>query len=189
MSLGQAVETAARSIKDALQRLDGDPSRDPAAVGAAMKPLVERYREVFELGVDRPSVLMAASRTVYADPELALLLSRANAGVEETLHNHGLWNVLVLCRGSMHFQWCQRLDDRSNPGKSELRVADDRVLRAGDVGAVGLPPDDIHSFVILEDDTWLYTVAPGDAHPTREIHDLARGTYIERPLGTPTTGR
>lgn len=184
-STAEAVERAAASVKAALRQLDGDPSRDPSAIGEAMAPLVERYREVFEAGAVRPSAVMAESRLVYEDPELILFLSRADAGAEETLHNHGLWNVLVMCAGSMHFRWCERLDDGSQPGKSQLGVVDDRVIRTADVGAVGLPPNDIHSFAVLEDDTWLYTVAPGAANETRETHDLESGTYVERPLGRP----
>lgn len=179
------VITAANAVKGALARLDGDPSRDSSAIGDAMAGLVDRYREVFEFGDDRRSAVMAESRLVYEDPQLTLFLSRADAGAEETLHNHGVWNVLVMCAGGMHFRSCQRLDDRSTQGRSQLKVVDDRVLRAGDVGAVGPPPHDVHSFSVLEDDTWLFTVAPGEANQMRETYDLDAGTYVERPLGRP----
>lgn len=164
-------------MKAVLRDLDGDPTRDPEAIAASLRPIVDVYKEVYELGTDRPTALMEGSRTVYADPELTLVLSWVNKSPVEALHNHGIWNVLFVCEGSMQFTWCKRLDDRSEPGKCELEVADDRIMHVGDAGAVGHAPHDIHGFQYLESPTWIITAAPGESNPSREIYDLDAGTY------------
>ena len=77
----------------------------------------------------------------------------------------------------MQFRWYQRLDDRSVPGRADLRVADDRVLRSGDAGIVAPPPNDIHELEVLSDYLWMVVVTPEPEAPVREIYLPEAGTY------------
>lgn len=173
---------SAMGLRRALDGAGGDPSRDPVGVATALLPLVSRRGALYDAGLERTTSLFKESRIIYFDPAVTLYLSLANKGEREPLHNHGIWNILMPCSGSMHFRACQRLDDQSQPGIADLAVVHDRVLGPGDAGIVGTPPHDIHEFDILEDETWFITAAQGPGAAIRQFYDLNTGSYTERAL-------
>jgi predicted metal-dependent enzyme (double-stranded beta helix superfamily) len=174
------IRLAADRMTKILQRDEEDPSRRPQDVAAALASMAGGpYDAWFDLCLERDTQL-AKSRQLYFDPRINFILSHVGTAFREPPHNHWAWNILLIGRGSMHFRWYRRLDDRSEPGKCELELVDDRILGPGDAGIVGAPPHDIHSFEILDDDTWLITVSPDLGATVRQFYDIQGGTYVER---------
>lgn len=173
------IRKAATAMSEVLGRVEQDPSNDPAAVAEALSCLVGPHEPWFDHALQRPTQLKK-SRLIYFDPTLNFILSNVGTDFREPPHNHWAWNILLICSGSMHFRWYRRLDDGSEPGKCQLDLADERILRPGDAGIVGAAPSDIHSFEILDDDTWMVTVSPDLGRPVRQFYDAKAGTYVER---------
>jgi predicted metal-dependent enzyme (double-stranded beta helix superfamily) len=173
------IRKAAAAMSEVLSRVEEDPSNDPGAVGEALSCLVGPHEPWFDHALQRPTQLKK-SRLIYFDPTLNFILSNVGTDFREPPHNHWAWNILLICTGSMHFRWYRRLDDGSEPGHCRLELAEDRILRPGDAGIVGAAPHDIHSFEILDDDTWMVTVSPDLGRPVRQFYDADAGTYVER---------
>ena len=171
------VATAASNYMAVLERNGFDPTQAREDVMAALKPMVDVHKELYESAFVRPTT-MAKSRLLYFDPELLFLISEIGPEFTGPAHNHWYWNVLLICSGRMRFRWYRRLDDRSEPGVAKLELADERILCAGDVGMVAPPPHDVHSFEVLDEHTWLITVAPCPEPDVREFYDVDRGTYV-----------
>lgn len=173
------IRKAAAKMSKVLAGAGQDPSKDPQGVVEALSRLVGVHEGWFDLAMPRPTQL-AKSRLIYFDPTLNLILSNVTTEFREPPHNHWAWNILLICTGSMHFRWFRRLDDGSEPGRCKLELADERILGPGDAGIVGAAPNDIHSFEILDDDTWMVTVSPDLGRPVRQFYDADAGTYVER---------
>jgi len=175
------IRIAATNMAALLARDPLDPTKDPDALAAALAPLVGSHEALFEVAQQRPTALKR-SRLAYYDPGLTILVSAFGPEFREPIHNHGLWNVLLICGGRMHFRGYRRLDDRSREGYAEVSLVEDKIVSAGQIGAVGPPPHDIHALDVLDEDTWLITVSPGDAARVREIYDLATSSYTLQTL-------
>ena len=173
------IRRAAAAMSGVLAGAGQDPSKDPEGVRNALSCLVGPHEPWFDLAMQRPTQLKK-SRLVYFDPTLNFILSNVTTEFREPPHNHWAWNILLICSGSMHFRWFRRLDDGSEPGRCQLELAEERTLHPGDAGIVGASPHDIHSFEILDDDTWMVTVSPDLGRPVRQFYDAETGTYVER---------
>lgn len=178
----QALRAAATATARILEANGGDPARDTEAMQRALAPLVGRHERLFEGALHRPSSLMARSRVIYFDPDMTFILSCGDTSVNTGLHNHGVWNILFICAGSMDFQSCRRHDDLSRDGYADLTVVQDNVVRPGELGVAGVPPHDIHAVRILEPETWILTVAPGHADQLRQFYDPETKSYSVRRL-------
>jgi predicted metal-dependent enzyme (double-stranded beta helix superfamily) len=176
-----AANMAALLAKDPL-----DPTKDREALTRALSPLVGAHEALFEVARERPTVLKR-SRIAYFDPSLTILVSAFGPEFREPIHNHGLWNVLLICQGRMSFREYRRLDDQSRDGYAELSLVEDKIVGAGEIGAVGPPPHDIHALDVLDEDTWMITVTPGDAKNERHIYDPATNSYTLQTLADANT--
>jgi predicted metal-dependent enzyme (double-stranded beta helix superfamily) len=101
-------------------------------------------------------------------------------------HSHRCWVALAPVRG---VETHQRWDAARHPGgRAELRLADERTLRPGDVATL-VPPDDVHnhghvadsgpspySLILLGDNMLMFE---------REEYDPERGTWRKLAPGDP----
>ena len=115
-----------------------------------------------------------------------LVLVHRPEGVMAYTHSHRCWVALAPVRG---VETHQRWDAVRHPGgRAELRLADERALRHGDVATL-VPPDDVHnhghvagsgpspySLILLGDDMLVYE---------REEYDPGRGTWRTLAPGNP----
>lgn len=165
----------------AIIRRDGfDPTTVRKEITAAVQPFVTSHEELeklyFEHGIMRPEP-PDRSRMLFYSPELLFMLSRYGPDFRLPTHNHESWNVLLICRGEMHFRWYRRLDDRTVPGRARIEIVDDLMVRTGEVAFVAKPPHDIHQLEVTQEGTWMLTVQPCHEPPQREIYDAEEGTY------------
>jgi predicted metal-dependent enzyme (double-stranded beta helix superfamily) len=180
------IRTAAANMHALLAGDADDPTKDPEALAAALAPLVGAHEALFDIAHQRPTQLKR-SKLAYFDPGLTILVSAFGPEFREPIHNHGLWNVLLICTGSMSFRGYRRLDDCSREGYAEISLVEDKIVTAGQIGAVGPPPHDIHALDVLEEDTWLITVSPGDAVNVRQIYDPEDNSYTLQTLADANT--
>jgi predicted metal-dependent enzyme (double-stranded beta helix superfamily) len=175
------IRATAANMGVLLARDPLDPTKNPAELAAALAPLVGAHEALFDVAHQRPTALKR-SRLAYFDPGLTILVSAFGPEFREPIHNHGLWNVLLICAGRMHFRGYRREDDQSKDGYAEISLFEDRIVGPGEIGAVGPPPHDIHALDVLDEDTWLITVSPGDASNVRQIYDLETNSYTLQTL-------
>ena len=115
-----------------------------------------------------------------------LVLVHRPEGVMAYTHSHHCWVALAPVRG---VETHQRWDAVRRPGgRAELRLADERALRHGDVATL-VPPDDVHnhghvagsgpspySLILLGDDMLVFE---------REEYDPGKGTWYKLAPGDP----
>ncbi len=93
------------------------------------------------------------------------------------VHDHSMWEMLGLYRGTLDHTLYGRADDMTRPGYAELEVIDHRVMEPGDVICVPPPPHDIHGFTALRDNTWLVAILPGWYPNVRRYFEPERNIY------------
>lgn len=173
------VMEVAQDLLALTRRAGFDPTSMRQEITAALQPFVvtdEELSAMFaEHGLEIPG--LERSRIILHSPELIFMLSKFGTDFILPIHNHESWNVLLICRGQMHFRWYRRLDASSIDGRARLEVADDLMVGTGEVAFIAPPPHDIHQLAITEADTWMLTVTPQPEPPLREIYDVAAGTY------------
>jgi len=153
---------------------------DAAALGKAMDPALRRLMErddLIDVGAPREGNNVAMSRYLYFDSELTILLYHVPKGQPIPPHDHGTWETVSVYRGRMRHVVYRRTDDGTKPGHAELRAIDDRVLERGDFAIVA-PPDDIHGFTALDDDTYGITVVNGAYKAERHYYKPDEKTYV-----------
>ncbi len=172
------IRDCAREIAAALDRHRGDRAELGRAMDNALRRLMERD-DLLELGAPREGNNVAMSRYLYFDGELSILLYQVPKGQTIPPHDHGTWETVSVYRGSMRHIVYARIDDGTKPGFAELRAIDDRVLERNDFAIVA-PPDDIHSFTALADDTYGITVVNGAYKPDRHYYKPDEKSYVVR---------
>lgn len=181
----RTVEQVAHDLLEITRRHDFDPTDARDEITATVQPFVtsaDELAELFEHGGIETAMGASTSRLIYYSPELLFMLSKFETDFVLPVHNHEMWNFLFICRGEMHFRWYRRLDDRSIENEAHLEIADDRKVRAGEVGFIAPPPNDIHQLSISEPGTWMVTVTPRPEPIVREIYNPTAGTYIIKAL-------
>jgi hypothetical protein len=147
---------------------------------------VESATPQFQRFLDQPELLTLGfgigthrtpARLLYNDGQLSIVVGHQPEGVLVPVHDHGMWEMLGLYRGSLEHRLYERDDDGSRPGHATLRLVDTRVLHAGDVITVPPPPHDLHGFSALEEDTYLFAVLPGWYADVRRYFDVKRNSY------------
>jgi predicted metal-dependent enzyme (double-stranded beta helix superfamily) len=171
------IRAAAANMAALLAKNPLDPTEDPEELARALAPLVGAHEALFKVAHERPTELKR-SRIAYFDPGLTILVSAFGPEFREPIHDHGLWNILLICQGRMHFRGYRRLDDLSKDGYAEIGKVEDRIVGPGQIGAVGPPP---------HEDTWMVTVTPGDAKDVRNIYDPAASSYTLQTLAKANT--
>ena len=158
-----------------------DPIKQRDEIAKVLSPFVGVDESIFQYGIKRPQP-PDRTRTIFYSPELLFLLSRFDTDFRLPVHNHEAWNILLICSGTMHFRWYRRVDNGAESGKAKVEIADDRIVKAGELGIVAQPPNDIHQLEILTPGTWMLTVAPCYEPDVRDIHNPPQGTFERKPL-------
>ncbi|TQV81795.1 cysteine dioxygenase family protein [Denitrobaculum tricleocarpae] len=183
-----AQELLAQS-KSILAEGPPDPTRLNRIKGALSK-LSERAELWSETDFPNPSLEEKQNRFQIAqDAEsgLTLYLNVMRPGKKIPPHNHTTWACVAAVEGVETNRLYERLDDRSVPGKAELRETAVVELKPGN--ALGMGPDDIHSVVIGGDSVIRHLHFYGQPLETlsgRISYDLDAGTCRIMDIGVKT---
>jgi predicted metal-dependent enzyme (double-stranded beta helix superfamily) len=140
---------------------------------------VSQRSDLYKLGVKRQAHHIENAKWLYYDDKLTLELDEFPKGKFIPPHDHGVWEALVLCSGTLKHTTYERIDDRSVEGHSELKVVEEVMMKVGDIAMV-VPPSDIHSFEAMSDDTFALTIVGGEYSPLRHYYNLNANTYAVR---------
>lgn len=140
---------------------------------------VSKRPDLYKLGTKRQANHIDNAKWLYYDDQLTLELDEFPHGKFIPPHDHGVWEALVLCKGSLKHTTYERVDDRSVEGHSELKVVEESVMKVGEIAMV-VPPSDIHSFQALTEDTYVLTIVGGEYSPLRHYYNLEANTYAVR---------
>ena len=170
---------AARMIRavEAFEQ-DADSGKLRQALLDATLPISQRA-DLYKLGVKRQANHIENAKWLYYDDQLTLELDEFPKGKFIPPHDHGVWEALVLCKGSLRHTTYKRMDDGSVEGHSELSVVEEVMMKIGDIAMV-VPPSDIHSFEAMSEDTFALTIVGGEYSPLRRYYNLQNNTYAVR---------
>jgi len=139
---------------------EGGPNGDTfAGIAEELRRLGERLGERLGSVVDdRLGGLHGSSASAsivgeHADSSV-LMLVRFPANAPTPVHNHNSWGVVFVARGRDRYERWERLDDGSDPSHADLRLAEERVLEAGDAVWFDGPPQDLHAQQGIGGDAW-----------------------------------
>jgi predicted metal-dependent enzyme (double-stranded beta helix superfamily) len=149
------------------------------AVIESVQRLLGRH-DLVARGIPRRANHAADSAYLYYDEDLSITIARMPNGHPVPIHDHGVWQILGLYRGSMDHVLYERTDDGTRPGLAELKITDERTIASGDVVVMRPPPCDIHEFTALSPDTYILAIVPGDYCEVRKYFDPETSTYFER---------
>ena len=144
----------------------------------AARPLVQRA-DLLSLGTKRMANHIDNSKYLYYDGGLSLTLDEFPKGKLIPPHDHGTWEALVLCTGSLRHTSYLRADNGTVEGRAELRVDEDLEMKPGEIAMV-VPPSDIHSFQAVTDGTFVITIVSGEYALRRHYYNTADNTYQVR---------
>lgn len=174
-----APRQCAHDILACLAKHRGDMSAAAPEATLHIQALLQ-HPGLLELGVPRSSAHTQDSIWLYYDPDFFILISHPAKGVAVPAHNHGTWEAIGLYRGALQYSRYQRRDDGSKPGYADLTLVEERVLRPPEVSILPAPPNDIHGFTGLTDDTYIVAVATGGYAPVRHYYNPAAHSYTAR---------
>ena len=157
---------------------DHDPIKLRQGLLDATLPVSQRS-DLYKLGTKRQANHIENAKWLYYDDQLTLEHDEFPKGKFIPPHDHGVWEALVLCKGSLKHTTYERVDDRSVEGHSELKVVEEVMMKVGDIAMV-VPPSDIHSFEAMTDDTFALTIVGGEYSPLRHYYNLSANTYAVR---------
>ena len=140
---------------------------------------VSQRSDLYKLGVKRQANHIENAKWLYYDDQLTLELDEFPKGKFIPPHDHGVWEALVLCSGTLKHTTYERVDNQSVEGHSELKVVEEVMMKVGDIAMV-VPPSDIHSFEAMSDDTFALTIVGGEYSPLRHYYNLSANTYAVR---------
>src|SRR5258708_18792547 len=145
---GYTARHCAANLIELLDRHGADLEAAARAAVAPVQRLLARP-DLLTLGVDRSANHAGQSLYLYYDFDLQITVSSLALGVPIPVHDHGTWELVGVYRGEVRHTLYRRVDDRSEPGRAELEVIEERLLHQNDVVAA-IPPDaDIHAFTAL----------------------------------------
>jgi predicted metal-dependent enzyme (double-stranded beta helix superfamily) len=93
---------------------------------------------------------------IHKEPNgtLALMLARFPHEAETPVHNHHSWGVVCVVAGRDRYVCWKRVDDASQEGRAEVKVAWEKIMGPGEVVHFGDTPDDIHSQQGVDAPVW-----------------------------------
>lgn len=117
------------------------------------------------------------------DHRFALYMATGKAGKKDVPpHDHCTWAVIASIKGDEENRFYERTDDRSTPGKAQLRQVTTTMVRPG--SAVSLMPDDIHSIHVdtKTDTLHLHLYGLGNEYrPDMVVYNMEEGTFRQFP--------
>ena len=169
-----------------LDELGASDAPDMGQVGRALVGLASDEDFFAPLIAEIPAEAPGVHWLVQPDRGPRLVLVHRPEGVMAYTHSHRCWVAIAPVRGvETHQHWGAI---RHPGGRAELRLADERALRPGDVATL-VPPDDVHnhghvpgsgpspySLILLGDDMLAFE---------RAEFDPERGTWQRLAPGDP----
>jgi predicted metal-dependent enzyme (double-stranded beta helix superfamily) len=159
----------------------------PNEGGTRFQAFVEAASPILNRLLERPDLLTMGFRTathrietrlLYCDGQLTIVAGHEPNGEPIPVHDHGMWEMLGLYRGTLDHTLYERSDGMEMPGHAELRQIDRRVMEPGEVVCVPPPPHDIHGFTAHTENTWLIAVLPGWYPAVRRYFEPATNSYF-----------
>ena len=143
----RAVDSALDWIRDVVGRMG--VTREMLA---AIKPIVTDLASKTELFPAEHFPLPGGKSTIYRlaedrDRNFALYASAGAPGKAQPPHNHTTWTVISGVFGEERNVFFDRVDDRTTPGRGQLQMTDEFIVRRGN--ACALMPDDYHSINVV----------------------------------------
>jgi predicted metal-dependent enzyme (double-stranded beta helix superfamily) len=170
--------TCARQLIELLEANDYDVTGSIEEIRQILDPLLA-HEDLLEIAVPRDPNHIGRSWWLYYDPELSLILAEVKQLEEVPVHNHGTFEIASVYQGAIKYSSYIRKDDGTASYYAELETTEDRIMRAGDIAAVPLPPNDIHGFVGLAETSYILGIS-GALKPDRLYFDPHRSFYVER---------
>jgi len=162
----------------AQHQADGDRERLRSGLLEAVVPLIARP-DLLQLGVKRQANHITNSKHLYYDGQMSVTLDEFPNGKLIPPHDHGIWEAIIVCTGRLRHTVYERTDDGSVEGHADLRVVEDGVFVPREIAMV-VPPAEIHSFIALEERTFVITVVGGEYKPLRHYYNVDSKTYQVR---------
>lgn len=174
------VRNSAESLMRVIAAYDRDHDSTALRAGllAATRELV-RHPDLFQLGARRMANHIDNSRYLYYDGQLSMTLDEFPRAKFIPPHDHGIWEALVVCSGTLKHTVYERIDDQTVESHAELKVVEDTVLRPGEITMV-VPPGDIHSFEAVSEGTFVITIVGGEYAVKRHYYNPEDNTYAVR---------
>jgi predicted metal-dependent enzyme (double-stranded beta helix superfamily) len=154
---------------------------DPGGYVAQITECVSSILSIPDLvtyGVPRKGNHFSDSMWLYFDTTMSIVCGPLPKLFSVPVHNHGTWEVLALYRGAVKYTSYHRLDACDVEYYAELEVEKDVILRAGDITLTPPPPNDLHGFTGLADDSFAVSVIGNPLAPKRMYFRPDQQYYI-----------
>jgi predicted metal-dependent enzyme (double-stranded beta helix superfamily) len=149
--------------------------------------LVDKLLEVTQSLLKRPDMLnygvarkgnhLKNSKWLYYDGHLEVTLTEYTTNKQIPVHDHGNAEALIVYCGRVKHCLYERVDAGDIEGYADVRILEERILQRGDIVLVA-PPLDIHSFIGLDDNTFVIAVADGAYKLDRHYYNTENKTYV-----------
>ena len=176
-SIKECADAVRQAIADNKDNLEGLRT----GLLEAARPFISRP-DLFVLGTKRPANHIDNSKYIYYDGELSITLDQLPKDMVVPPHDHGIWEALIILKGSLHHAVYDRTDDGGRDGHAELKCIEDKTFKPMELAMV-IPPAEIHSFTALDEETFILTIVGGDYAANRHYYNVDESTYVVAKAG------
>lgn len=184
------LESSVKTLLEQVRTIDREQGIDRDSLAQVQEVLVDltARKDLFgpdqfpEPTADKPAAIYLLSED--DDHRYAMYLVCAGPGSAAPPHDHTTWAVIAGLDGEEENRIWERVDDRSTPGKGEVKEVRHVVLRDGD--GIAFMPDDIHSIKAISAGPTRHFHLYGrsfDEQTERVAYNVEQGTYTQIPTG------